>query len=277
MEIRWHDLTRPPSDWEDGPLQQSLSYGRAMAALGARVQLAAVEGVGRALVLQRGGLRLVNFGPIFTEYAAPCDRAAFLRRIARHRGVTLATPAAAVSGLGLIPLITPRHHAIWDLRPDPQALRAGLQGKWRNRLKAAEGLAITPAGGKARADLCAAEVRQRAARGYRALPSTFLDHWPESQRLALQWRDGKGLQAGMVFLRHGIFASYHLGWASEAGRAAFAHGPMLWQAVLMLRALGVQLLDLGAVDSTNPGLARFKLGTGATMQPLGATVLVLPG
>ena len=39
----------------------------------------------------------------------------------------------------------------------------------------------------------------------------------------------------MVFLIHGQTASYFLGWASDAGRAAFAHGPILWQAALALR------------------------------------------
>lgn len=52
---------------------------------------------------------------------------------------------------------------------------------------------------------------------------------------------------------------------------------MLWQAALVLRGQGVQRLDLGAVDATNPGLARFKLGTGARLVSLGPSSLVLPG
>lgn len=277
MEIRWHDLTHPPPDWQDGALQQSLAYGAAMASLGARVRLAEVAGLGRAMVLHRGGLRLINRGPIFSPHATLRDRVQFLRSLARHAGLTVATFERHLGGFGLIPLITPRHHAIWDLRPLPHTLRAALLGKWRNRLKAVEGLEIRPAGPQARAVLIAAEARQRAARGYRALPATFLDHWPEDQMLALQWCDGQEVQAGMVFLRHGRAATYHLGWASAVGRAAFAHGPMLWQAALALRAQGVEALDLGAVDSANPGLARFKLGTGAALHALGATTLVVPG
>jgi hypothetical protein len=52
---------------------------------------------------------------------------------------------------------------------------------------------------------------------------------------------------------------------------------MLLQAVEALRAEGVLWLDLGQVDTeAAPGLARFKLGTGADLRRLGATCLVLP-
>jgi hypothetical protein len=44
-----------------------------------------------------------------------------------------------------------------------------------------------------------------------------------------------------------------------------------------LWAEGVRWLDLGSVDTEKaPGLARFKLGTGAELKRLGATMLVLP-
>lgn len=90
------------------------------------------------------------------------------------------------------------------------------------------------------------------------------------------WRQGGQIQAGMLFLRHGDWATYHLGWTSEVGRAVFAHGPMLWQAMLSLRSAGVRTLDLGNLDATNPGLADFKTGTGAAVVSLGATALILP-
>ena len=86
------------------------------------------------------------------------------------------------------------------------------------------------------------------------------------------------MQAAMCFVRHGGTATYHMGWAADAARAQGVHGVMLWQAALALRAEGVGMLDLGQVDhEAAPGLARFKLGTGAALVGLGATVLVLPG
>jgi hypothetical protein len=52
---------------------------------------------------------------------------------------------------------------------------------------------------------------------------------------------------------------------------------MLFQAAVALREEGVRWLDLGSVDSERAlGLARFKLGTGAGLKRLGATMLVLP-
>ena len=81
----------------------------------------------------------------------------------------------------------------------------------------------------------------------------------------------------MGFIVHGSSATYHLGWASEAAKAAGVHGVMLLQAAEALRAEGVLWLDLGQVDTeAAPGLARFKLGTGADLRRLGATCLVLP-
>jgi hypothetical protein len=53
---------------------------------------------------------------------------------------------------------------------------------------------------------------------------------------------------------------------------------MLFHAALALRAEGVRWLDLGSVNTEDaPGLARFKLGTGAVLHPLGSTLLVVPG
>ena len=59
-------------------------------------------------------------------------------------------------------------------------------------------------------------------------------------------------------------------WWLEAGLSR----PSLYR---RLRAEGVRWLDLGSVDTeAAPGLARFKLGTGAALKRLGATCLVLP-
>ena len=99
--------------------------------------------------------------------------------------------------------------------------------------------------------------------------------WAYGQAL-WRWPARGAIAAGMLFLIHGQGASYHLGWADPAARAGFAHGPMLWQAALELRARGVRWIDLGAVDAANPGLARFKLGTGAALRALGPTCWVLP-
>jgi hypothetical protein len=278
MRIRCDELeAEDASGGQEGrALQQCPAYGQAMRRLGARVLhlRAEVEGrvVAEALALQRAGLRVINRGPV---WALPCDRRAVLRGLARWAGITVITPETPEAGFGLIPVLTGRHHAIWDLRGD---LRAGMAGKWRNRLVAAERAGVAPTrGNRATLErLLAEEAGVRLARGYRALPPEFARVWPGDSHL-WHWRQGGQVRAAMLFLRHGTRATYHLGWAAPEARAVFAHGPMLYQAALELRAAGVAQLDLGAVDADNPGLARFKLGTGAGVTPLGATLLVLPG
>ena len=106
------------------PFQQSASYAAAVVACGARVRW--LDGV---LAVERGRVRLIS-------RAVGLDRAG-LRRLANWPGLTVATPEDGVAGFGLVPLITPMHHAVWALGPD---LRAGMTGKWRNRLGARRAL-----------------------------------------------------------------------------------------------------------------------------------------
>jgi lipid II:glycine glycyltransferase (peptidoglycan interpeptide bridge formation enzyme) len=47
---------------------------------------------------------------------------------------------------------------------------------------------------------------------------------------------------------------------------------LMWQAMLRLKAAGVRWLDLGGIATDHGvGLARFKLGTGATVSRLCGT------
>jgi len=257
------------------PFQQSPVYAGAATACGARVRVIDL-GIGQALALERGLVRLVSRGPVWQGAPSPdlCRRA--LRRLARWPGLTLVTPSEPLSGCGLVPLVTPMHHALWDLSGD---LRGRMAGKWRNRLVAAEraGLAVTAGDAATLADLVAQEAAQRALRRYRSLPAGFTRALPPEALRLWEWRQAGRLEAAMCFVRHGASASYHLGWGSGLARKAGVHALMLARAAEALQAEGVRWLDLGTVNSEDaPGLARFKLGTGATLRQLGATLLVLP-
>jgi hypothetical protein len=248
------------------PFQQSEAYAAAAQVMGARVRWIDA-GAGPVLVVERGRLRLVQRAALRTREA--------LRRLARWPGVTFATPEAGLAGFGLVPLVTPVHHAIWALDGD---LRAGMAAKWRNRLVQAEAR-VRPLRGDAGTleRLIAAEAGQRVERDYRALPAGFTRGLPEGALRLWEWRQCGAMGAAMCFVRHGTSATYHLGWGSDAARAAGVHGVMLARAAEGLAAEGVRWLDLGLVDTeAAPGLARFKLGTGARLRRLGATVLVLP-
>lgn len=257
------------------PFQQSEPYAVAAAVNGARVRWCDLDG-GRALAIERGRVRLVLRGPVWDAPCGPDAQRRALRRLALWPGITIATPEAPLQGFGLMPLVTPMHHAVWHLGPD---LRQGLVGKWRNRLVAAERAGVRPKRGtQATLDrLILQEAVQRKSRGYRSLPPAFTRALPADALRIWEWQQAGDMAAAMAFVRHGASATYHLGWASDAGRDAGAHAVMLMAAATALHAEGVRWLDLGSVDTDlAPGLARFKLGTGATLRQLGATCLVLP-
>lgn len=291
VEIRTETVTR--ADWDGrlsghaAALQQHWAYGRIAQGQGARVErLSLWQGgtlIGVAQLLRRRGLTVLLRGPVWLADVSAEARRAGLRALARRRLCLLATPEQAITGCGVVPLITPRHHAVLDLRADLPVLRAAMAGKWRNRLARAEASGLRPTDLHRPAEwrwLIEAEASLRAQRRYRALPAGFVSAWDEAEPggvLACQIaRRGVPL-AGMLFLRHGTGASYHLGWSGPEGRAASAHNLLLWHAVQGLKAAGVGWLDLGDVnDETAAGLAHFKLGCGAEAKPLGATCLVLP-
>lgn len=268
-------------------LQQAPAYGALMAAVGRRVRHLALmhDGarIGGAQLVGRSGLWLLSRGPVFVPALPESVHRAALRGIARRvPGALIATPEVPVAGFGLVPLVTPRHHALWSLSPDTEAQRAALHPKWRAALSRAErsGLRVEP--DPSPAWLLGAEARQRRARGYRALPADFVTGWgcaAPGSLLALSARDAAGARiAGAIFLCHGTGASYQIGWSGPAGRAAQAHNLILWQAARQLAEAGVRWLDLGAVDGeAGAGRLRFKAGTGAQIRSLGATCLVLPG
>ena len=65
-----------------------------------------------------------------------------------------------------------------------------------------------------------------------------------------------------------------VGWAGPQGRWHNAGTLLLWRGLLALRGRGVARLDLGGIDTRRaPGIARFKLGTGATPYALAGTYL----
>lgn len=245
------------------PFQQSAVYAAAVATCGATVRW-----LDDVLAVERGRVRLIS-------RVGGLDRAG-LRRLARWPGLTVATPEVGVSGFGLVPLVTPLHHAVWTLEPD---LRAGMAGNWRGSLRQAEraGLRVQQGDGDTLSALIASEAIQRLERRYQALPEGFSRALPEGALRLWEWRQAGEMQAAMCFVVHGAAATYHLGWGSGVARAAGVHGLMLVRAAEALRAEGVRWLDLGSVDGDRaPGLARFKLGTGAGLRRLGATCLVLP-
>jgi hypothetical protein len=251
-------------DWQAmtdaAPLPQHWAYGLTMERLGARVGRCLLQGRPVQFV-ERSGVRLVH--------RAPAEMG--LAPLARHGGITLAVTQAR--GLGMVPLITPRFHAEWVLDAPLASLRAAMRPTWRRALNQAGARMAEDPGALSAVLAAAAGVMQ--ARGVKALPPGFAKAWAGGA-LVLRAGPAARMTGGAVFLIHGQGATYHAAWASDRGRAEGAPRALLWQAALILRARGVTRLDLGAFDAASPGLARFKLGSGAQAVSLGSTSLVLP-
>lgn len=263
------------------PLAQSPAFGAALTHIGRPpLRLSLRGGLGEVQIVRRRIGRL-GAGLISRRDVPRRD----LRRIARAAeiGVLLLNPDTPAGAHGAA-LQTPAHIAELDLAQSEDALRAGLKQKWRNRLVKAErtGLKVaeTSLGPDQAHWIFSREAQQSRSRGYvnwsEGLTRAYASANRGQVRLFEARLSGEPI-AAMVFLCHGAVASYHMGWTGEEGRMACAHNLLMWRATQALRARGVVRLDLGSVATDRaPGLARFKLGTGARLRKLGGSWLVFP-
>ena len=77
-----------------------------------------------------------------------------------------------------------------------------------------------------------------------------------------------------MIVRHGVAATYEVGYVSPRGRELRATHLLLWRAIAMLADKGTRWLDLGGVATDRaPGIARFKLGLGGELATLAGTFL----
>jgi len=297
MDFTFGSRPQPPGSCA---LQQHPLYGRALAAHAGQIVAFHASDKGRlqasAQILQRrfGPLRLCYLprGPVWAPEIDDRSRALILNALLRALppAIWIAAPESTgdsdyYRSAGFRAVMTPQHMAEMDLtRPQSQRL-SQQHGKWRNRLRRAQGggLDIVSRQFDPLCDLplLRREAAQRRARGYAALPQEFALSWarcaPDATRLFLARHDGQTL-AFMLFLLHPPFATYHIGWTGPVGRALSAHNLLLWEAANWLAAQGHRRLDLGLVDTSGvPGLARFKLGSGAKPRPLGPAMLRVTG
>lgn len=288
----WGQIDR--DEWEaltaDAPLQQTWRWGEVLADGGARVvRLAARQGREVLAVAQVAARRLgpvplslVSRGPVWTCVPPEAPVLGSLARALGGARLMLVTPDAGRIGRA-VPVVTPAWHAELDITPPRDALRAGLGQKFRNSVSRAERLGLDVRRDDAaptRYDwLLQAEARQQRERGYRNWPPGMVNAWHAHGGAVRVHavRRGDTTLAAMLFLLHGRVATYQIGWAGTEGRRMAAHPLCFWHAVDQLKAEGIERIDLGTVNTEDaPGLARFKIGTGAVVRPLGATHLVQP-
>ncbi|PYG34601.1 acetyltransferase (GNAT) family protein [Pelagimonas varians] len=272
------------------PLPQSPEYARACDAIGRPIRLCKREAHGEVRLLWQiqsrkfgplGRVDMVSRGPVA---ATPDDRASWLDRWQHwHDGRPLILNADGMGAVdlrraGFWPLMTPASLAILPLGTREQ-MRAAIKQKWRNRLNKAEtaSLKVTRHALDARHWILGAEIAQSRKRGYRGLPPAFSAAYSKvnpGQALVFEARhNGKPVAAALV-LRHGSMATWQIGSSTPAGRQLNAMNLVLWRMMNWLSDQGHDMLDLGLLNRDDaPGLAHFKLGTGAYIHQLGGTWL----
>ena len=267
-------------------LAQSPEFQRALTAQGhAAITLPELN---NALVTTRrltGGLTLAMINR--AELPQPAD----LPRILRANGlgstpmiVSPEHPCPDLGQTGALPLVSPTCVARLDLAKTRAERKSDLQQKWRNRLHRSQsnGLRVSRQNMPLDAThwLFAADQAQQLQRRYRSWPIALTLAYArenKGQAKLFQAFDGKDGVAAILILRHGRAATYHIAHATPAGKALSAHNLLLWEASEWLAAKGCQQLDLGLINTEEaPGLARFKLGTGAHLAQLGGTWLLWP-
>lgn len=306
MEVIWNG--DQAAQWQSchaacqGSLQQSWAYGQALEQLGVEIHRAWVMDGDRLLGLAQFqcrrlagyiGLASCSRGPVWTPQATAAQRHQALRLLkklipTRPWRATVFSPEQALNSLdpqevrSLSRVMTGYATVVLDLGQTPEQLRAGLEGKWRNRLVRAEG--IQPLQVHVRASLkevqwlLERENLQRQSRGFHALPTTFVQAYIDAHAsrddafVVATAQQGRQTLGAMLFLKHGLGATYHIGWANDEGRRLNIHNLLLWQSMLTLREQGVLRLDLGGVNTRAlPGISRFKLGTGGQVLSLAGT------
>ncbi|TMV14479.1 GNAT family N-acetyltransferase [Arenibacterium halophilum] len=265
------------------PLHQHASYGAALTLFGRQtLQLDVPPGTTAIRRHLPGGIPVTMLPRAYLPRAALRD----LAGAGTLRGAVILAPdhpAPYLADFGAVPVMTPQWVAELALT-DPDTMMAAMHQKWRNRLRHGlkQPLRITRRSMPEDAGhwLFRAEETMRTRRGYRG--------WPTGMTLAFNRANpgaaklftahlGKHEAAAVLILRHGATASYHIAQSSDLGRAHSAPAVLLWAAAEYCAGKGHVRLDLGPIDTRNaPGLARFKLGSGAVPRPLGGTWLWLP-
>lgn len=306
MQVTWQEHER--SAWDaahrsaGAALQQDWAYGEALASLGAQCLRARVcdgdDVLAQAQFLCRrvgavAALALCTRGPVWVRPAGTREKAAACRALAaslpmrRPRFMLVSPEESSAADTGLPPwrrVMTGHATVMIDLTRQTDELRAAMDGKWRNRLAAAERSALRVQRNGTRPAqyrwLVDREATQRTDRAYRALPHGFVEAFQNAcgdtrdAVLTLRADLGRDAAAAMMFLVHGEAATYHLGWSGDEGRKLGAHNLLLWQAVQELKARGVRDLDLGGVNTQrSAGIARFKIGSGGQVVTLAGTWL----
>ncbi|WP_341365642.1 GNAT family N-acetyltransferase [Yoonia sp. BS5-3] len=267
------------------PLQQHPSFAAALGRLGQQVDIHPLPHAAPLLSIRRFGLRFASRGPIWMTDAPIDARVTSLRQSHLRLVNTDSKEPKTLRRAGFRLIHTAGSVAELDLTDTEGGLLTRAHGKWRNIWRRSQSSALRYHRERFAPHkhgwLLDADTQQQKQKGYRALPHSIIRAYaaenPKDVVVYSAGRKGTAI-AGMLFLLHHPVATYHIGWTSAEARQDGAHHRMLMDAASHLAQRGFTRLDLGQVDTdTAPGLARFKIGTGAVIRPLGGTWLKIPG
>lgn len=125
------------------------------------------------------------------------------------------------------------------------------------------------------------EIKQQKQQKYLSVPVGLIKGYgdlsrkPQAVHTIFAVGDGKNEpMAGALFLRHGLSATYHIGWNGAEGRKNRALNLLLWTMMTELKKIGVEVLDLGGLNTgEGADIARYKLSFGGQVQTLDGTFM----
>jgi len=271
------------------PLQQHQNYAAALRCAGVAAAVECWNGVAQAVVIKRkfgplGPVRFASRGPIWGRVLASEAQSETLRGCGLHIINADGMGHHALIEAGYRRIVTAQHIAELQLFADAPRQLERCHQKWRNRYHHATGAGLRlehrPFDLVKDDWLFHADAAQQRTKKFKALPhglvKTYAGCFPAQTQIMIA-RKGKDIIAAMLFLLHGAVATYQIGWTNADGRSVSAHHMMLMTAAGHLADQGIRRLDLGNVDTeAAPGLARFKIGSGATVRALGGTWMKIP-
>jgi hypothetical protein len=160
--------------------------------------------------------------------------------------------------------------SVWmDLGLELTALRKQLNGKWRNMLVFSEKALLTLEVGSDDQlfDWMMTQYQElMQEKNFTGTPIDLIKslrkHLNSEQPLVIlrAIHEGESI-AGICIVRHGVAATYLVGWNGAKGRHLKANQYLLWNAILYLKQTGSRWLDLGGIsEEYTPGITAFKLG-----------------
>ncbi|KNX39865.1 FemAB family protein [Roseovarius tolerans] len=292
----WPQVT---AGFQDLSYEQTLTYGVAAAhRIGAKAEFVVLErdgrpvaaaclriktlpGLGRGIAwIASGPLiqpltgRHDDLGSILTALREHiCDKKGHILRL--RLPIAAEGDAAALSNLALSSGFVETDRAaaystvLIDLKPGEEALMRGLHGKWRNILRSALKNEIKLDRGpmsELSGRFAALYDAVQTVKGFQPdIPPDFyyqLSGPDFDHDVLIAHREGKDL-ATITVGRAGRRMVYLFGATPEAGRRLNAGYFVIWNAILIGLAEGMETFDLGGIDEeSNPDVTRFKRRTG---------------